>query len=303
MENKSEISLQAIKEMRMVDYLASLGIHPAKPPKGDDHWYLSPLPGRKEEEPSFKIDDKDNCWFDHGLGIGGNLVDFGILYHRCDVSEFKARMQGPSSFSFHQPPKPSEKDRRKPAPKIEVVNDKPLKRYPLLQYLQQRHIDIEIARLYCREVTYRLGEKEYYGIGFKNNSGGFEIRNKYVKAASTPKDVTSISNGHPLVNVFEGQFDFLSHMTLTKNDPLSRQDFLILNGTGMFKYALPFLASHIRGHLFLDNGTGGDRLTQDIKKIFPEYADMRQLYKNYGDYNDWLCEVGIVQRQRKGLKR
>ncbi|MCH5684068.1 hypothetical protein LWM68_07155 [Niabella sp. W65] len=44
---------------------------------------------------------------------------------------------------------------------------------------------MDIADRYCREVRYELNGKVYYGIGFRNDLGGFEIRNPYFKASSS----------------------------------------------------------------------------------------------------------------------
>jgi DNA primase len=86
------------KEMDLVDYLSSLGYQPAKI-RSADYWYLSPL--REERTPSFKVNRKLNCWYDHGLGKGGNLMDFGIPYHNCTVSELLQILD--NGFSFHRP--------------------------------------------------------------------------------------------------------------------------------------------------------------------------------------------------------
>ena len=59
--------------------------------KGNDYWYLSPL--RNEKSPSFKVNRTKNLWYDHGIGKGGTLVDFGILYYRCSVKEFLAKLE------------------------------------------------------------------------------------------------------------------------------------------------------------------------------------------------------------------
>ena len=37
-------------------------------------------------------------------------------------------------------------------------------------------------------------EREFIAIGFKNNAGGYELRNEFFKLSSTPKYVTYISN-------------------------------------------------------------------------------------------------------------
>lgn len=66
-------------------------------------------------------------------------------------------------------------------------------------------------------MTYELDVKEYYGIGFKNDSGGYEIRNPYIKTSSAPKDIKTITNNAKEAVVFEGFFDFLSFITIHKN--------------------------------------------------------------------------------------
>ncbi len=39
---------------------------------------------------------------------------------------------------------------------------------------------------------HRTGEKKHHGIGFKNDSGGYEIRTPYAKPGRLPKDITAI---------------------------------------------------------------------------------------------------------------
>jgi DNA primase len=95
---KQGLSLSAVKEMDMVVYLSRLGYEPLKI-RNDDFWYLSPL--REEKTPSFKINRRLNRWYDHGLGKGGNLIDFGIEYHHCSVGKLLDKLNG--NFSLQKP--------------------------------------------------------------------------------------------------------------------------------------------------------------------------------------------------------
>lgn len=97
-ERKQFISCQDIKKTDMVNYLLPLGFQPKKISR-TDYWYLSPL--RNEKTPSFKINRTKNCWYDFGIGKGGNIIDFAILYHDCTVGEFLKMFQ--NNFYFHQP--------------------------------------------------------------------------------------------------------------------------------------------------------------------------------------------------------
>jgi hypothetical protein len=78
----------------------------------------------------------------------------------------------------------------------------------LLDYVVSRSVSADIARQYCRQVNYQIEDRRYFAIGLLNNSGGYELRNSYLKLASSPKDITTINLGAPTVSVFEGMFDF-----------------------------------------------------------------------------------------------
>ncbi|MEP6628112.1 MAG: CHC2 zinc finger domain-containing protein, partial [Ginsengibacter sp.] len=78
------LSCIQVNQIDLVDYLSSLGYHPSRI-KNADHWYLSPL--RDEKTASFKVNRNYNVWYDHGIGKGGNMVDFGLQYYRCSVAE------------------------------------------------------------------------------------------------------------------------------------------------------------------------------------------------------------------------
>ncbi|MCC4229956.1 CHC2 zinc finger domain-containing protein [Zunongwangia profunda] len=95
---KQKLSIVEAKEMDMVQYLSLLGYEPSNI-RNNDYWYLSPL--RKEKTPSFKVNRKLNRWYDHGLGKGGNIIDFGIQYYSCSVGEFKKKLD--DGFSFQKP--------------------------------------------------------------------------------------------------------------------------------------------------------------------------------------------------------
>src|SRR3954463_15840099 len=94
------ISISEARQMDIVEYLEKLGYQPEKI-RNNDYWYLSPL--RDEKTASFKVNRKLNAWYDHGIGRGGNIIDFGLLYHGCTVSELLPRLQQSHGhgFSFH----------------------------------------------------------------------------------------------------------------------------------------------------------------------------------------------------------
>jgi len=290
--------LDAIKGLDIVEYLASLGFEPERPSRnGIDFYYLSPL--RTEADPSFHVNRKKKQWFDHGLRKGGNLVDFGMAYFNCTVREFMERFGSDFSLQPQADRLTFDRDLRdEKESKITILNDKPLYSYPLIHYLHERHIPKAIADQFCREVTYEIDGSSYYGIGFKNDAGGYEIRNKYVKQSSSPKDMTSLINGGGEVHVFEGFMDFLSYKTIHQNQPDLGVDFIILNGAAFFEKARPVMEQHEVIRLWLDRDTTGTAYTKYALSLKRGYTDESGLYSQHKDLNDLLTNRGLVQKKQ-----
>ena len=280
---KKGLSCEEARKLDMVVYLSSLGIEPVKI-RGNDYWYLSPL--RIEKTASFKINRKMNAWYDHGIGKGGNIIDFATLHHDCTVAEFLRLVGDP--YSFYQPFVSMAKIPPVPESKIEVLQYQPLVALELLRYLQERRIPQAIACQYCGEVSYRFTQKEYYGIGFRNDLGGFEIRNRYFKGSSSPKGITHLKNGGKTLIVFEGFFDFLSYLTITAALDQPIQDYLILNGLAFVELALPILHTYELVRLFLDNDRAGQNASSFICSQSEHFQDESSMYQRYKDLSDFL---------------
>jgi len=296
---KQKVSLTAIKETDMVDYLFALGYEPAKV-RNADYWFCSPL--RDEKTPSFKVNRRLNKWFDHGLGKGGNLIDFGIEYYQCSVSDFLQKFG--VDFSIHQPgldrsfERPEEAESR-----IQILQVKPLFSTPLLHYLSHRKIPVKIASEFCKEVVYELAGKQYYAIGFENNAGGYELRNAFTKISSSPKDITVIENGAKDVSVFEGFFDLLSFMAIKDKERFSAQDYIVLNSIAFFDKARPILETHNQVSLYLDRDQAGLDLTKHALSKSNQYRDASSIYENHKDLNEWLVAEGKSLRKSLKLKK
>ena len=307
------MNCEQANQIDLVDYLNSLGYQPQKI-RGSDYWYLSPF--RDEKEPSFKINRNKNVWYDHGPGKGGKLIDFAMEFYRCDVS---VALQKLSSFhpqnnfqnklvrpQFHLPKNSvaDNKDARETAIKI-IAAKQPIQDLVLCRYLWQRRIDKSIADRYCHEVHFTNADtdKIYKAIGFKNNAGGYELRNEYFKGSSSPKYVTYVDNGAKNISVFEGFFDFMSYETMNKNQqdnltglPNRHMNFLILNSLSFFERSLLLMEKHENIHLFLDNDNAGRKCTSLAVKRSSQFNDESKLYKGYKDLNDWMMNFGKLDK-------
>lgn len=276
------------REMDLVSYLFTLGYAPAKINHAD-YWYCSPF--RDEKTPSFKVNRKLNRWYDHGVGKGGNLIDFAILYNNCTVGEFLKSFQKEIP---HHPPMPSAlpKEQTNTDRRIQIVKTGPIVSFHLERYLHQRRIPMALANQYCQEVRYTLSGNPYMAIGFPNQSGGYELRNAFFKGTAAPKDITLLDNKAPEIAVFEGFFDFLSFMAMGLQQHLGQSNFLILNSIALFEKARPHLECHQAIHLYLDRDAAGQHCTSQAIASGKKYRDQSSLYGQYKDLNDWLMHMG-----------
>ncbi|WP_367915801.1 toprim domain-containing protein [Leadbetterella sp. DM7] len=300
---KQNLSIQEVKEMDMVDYLSTLGIQPEKI-RGNDYWYLSPLRG--EKTPSFKVNRVLNRWYDHGMGRGGSIIDFGVLFYGCTVGEFLKGLR--DHFSLHQPTatRPADSISQPQERKIKIIAEGSLSSPHLLRYLKHRHIAAHVAEKYCCQVHYQVGGKTYYGIGFRNDQGGYEIRNPYYKISSSPKAVTTFQNGSDDVLVFEGFMDFLSFKTMQPEQSGNDYNFLVLNSLSFFLQARSFMENHHRILLYLDRDQAGQNCTQNALSLSSRYEDHSHLYSQHKDFNDWVMNFGKAEqntRQQQNPKK
>jgi len=301
------MNCEQANQIDLIDYLNAIGYQPRKI-SGHDYWYCSPF--REEKEASFKVNKSKNVWYDHGLGKGGKLIDFVMEFYHCNISEalqkivsfqpqnnFKNSVAGPQ-FHLHENSLLNHQDARETAIKIIAANH-PIKDLMLCRYLKQRKIEKSIADEYCYEVQFTNADKEkiYSAIGFKNNAGGYELRNEYFKGSSSPKYVTYLDNKANNITVFEGFFDFMSYQTMIQNQPNELTNFLVLNSLSFFERSLLLMEKHERIHLYLDQDNAGRKYTHLALRRSSNFKDESKLYKGYKDLNDWLMNMGKLLKK------
>ncbi|MFP9100899.1 toprim domain-containing protein [Flavobacterium sp. RHBU_24] len=304
-----KLTCATAKQIDFVDFLASLGYEPSKI-RNSDYWYKSPL--RDEQTASFKVNRKLNVWYDHGIGKGGDLIDFGKEYFRCTTGELLQKLStgNAKTFLFHQQEKPkltnsfnsiSAGEKKKDGEgKILITDSKVIADSRLIDYLEKRNIPLEVAKQYCHEVDFLLYNKKQTAIGFKNESGGYELRSAYFKGSSSPKAVSFIDVGSKSLNVFEGFFDFLSYKTITQKAAEQPPNSLVLNSLAFFQKSWELMEKHDCVNLYLDRDEAGMKLTKEALERHPEkFTDRSILYRNNKDLNDWLKQPELFKQVKK----
>ena len=289
----SNMNIQEIKTIKLQDFLTSLGYTPTKQ-QGNRLWYLSPF--RQESHASFKVNTERNQWYDFGIGKGGNIIDLAEqLYKSSDVSYLIHQIghNVPSMVSAS----PGVVKPKQSSATFENLQVLPLSHPALIRYLQDRCIDIEVAKSVCKEVHYEVNNKCYFAIGFPNCGGGYELRNPFFKGCIAPKDISHFYANEPkkICFLFEGFIDFLSFMTLRRiqspqYNGLSNQDYLILNSVTNIHKALKCLSVYNNIQCFLDNDEAGrNAYLQLSKELGDSSVKASALYNGYKDLNDYLC--------------
>jgi hypothetical protein len=299
--NMEQQDLTAIKQISISQYLAELGIEPVKK---TGRTFLYHAPYRPDNHPSFAVDMQKNTWHDFATGEGTSIIDLVMKMQNIDFKEAVKYLSGQNNIT---PTQNYQTEEIKKEPGIIILKEKMLNNPALISYLQERCIDISVAQKHCRELYYTAAGKRYFGIGFKNNTGGYEIRNKYFKGA-TSKDITTI-NGQDNFEcvVFEGFMDYLSYLTINKHsltDHFQCRDghgVVILNSVTNLDKAKAFLEKHSMITTFLDNDNAGRMTAQNIMNMCPNRAVLNVAvnYQDYKDVNEYL--VALKRQQQKTL--
>ncbi len=297
------MTTQEAKQIRIADYLQSLGYTPIKQ-QGNSLWYKSPL--REETEASFKVNTELNQWYDFGIGRGGNIIALASELYRSDnvpyLLEHIAKQTPHLHTASHTPSSFGRQSVSEPMYRHLQVTE--LSSPALLSYLQERGINTELAKRVCRELRFENKGKPYFAIGFPNMAGDYEVRNRYFKGCVAPKDITHIrQQGEPrsMCYLFEGFMDYLSFLTIrVRNNPqyprLTTQDYIILNSVSNLAKAEGILADYSKIGCFLDNDTAGRTAFKNLQTMLGERLfDKSIYYSEYKDLNDYLCGKPLSQ--------
>ena len=277
------------------DILQSLGHLPTKQNE-KEAWFINPF--SKENDASFKINKNLNYWYLFSEGIGGNNIDFMKKYLNASISEVLNWAENQNFSSFHQQ---TNNQKLFNLPKTyEILEMKDIQHPALIQYLKSRKV--ENQKHLIQEIHYQMNNKKYFGIGFKNDSEGYEIRNAYFKICLGKKDITTIKNNSKSLRVFEGFFDFLSLKNIEKSLENEPSDYMILNSVSMIHKIKNSLENYEKIDLYFDNDEAGNRAVEIVRNENNSAEDCRILYSNFKDLNDWLIQNNPQKDNLQSLK-
>lgn len=236
---------------------------------------------REEKTPSLFVNFVKNIAFDFGTGKKYDIVSLVQGIKQCSVSQALEYLSQ-FNFSFKEQMYNITRD----GSKYKILSISEVKHYALIQYLKERRIENNIHLL--KEIHYKISNKKYFGIGFKNDANGYEVRNKYSKICIGRKDITTIKNKSNNLRIFEGFMDYLSFKQMEKALKKALSDYVILNSVTMIFKLEKIIKSYEKIELYFDNDEAGNRATNEVKRLNPYVEDNRILYQNYKDLNDFI---------------
>ena len=277
------MNCKQFNSIKLEEVLVSLGHHPTKQNE-KEAWYRNPF--ATENQASFKLDKRNNIWYLHSEGIGGNNIDFMKKYLKSSVKEVLEWTEK-QNFSSFQPQK--DYHSKSSSLNYNITEIKELQNENLKIYLQQRGLSPTVYSL-VKEVHFAIGEKKLYAIGFENLSGGWELRNQFYKGSLLKKDISVVNLNNNLeknknVVVFEGFIDALSFVEMK---PFYKGDLLVMNSVSLLNKTKEYLKNYSEFHLFLDNDKAGEHCKNSILESFPEAKDHTEIYALHKDLNDYL---------------
>ncbi|WP_313492362.1 toprim domain-containing protein [Sphingobacterium multivorum] len=305
------IDRKNVEELSIVDFLGRLGYFPVKK-SGREFFYHSMLRETGKNTPSLTVWDEGGKWMDHGgpnhTGIhGGGIVQLAMAYWP-NQSYFEILQKIQYTFDhFEKVEIPvfesSNVADRETNNILEFSHSQQLGRnYVLSRYLQERGVD-SIANgllweVYYSNKLYSDPTKLFYAIGWKNEKDNWEISSpKGFKASIGNKDISIIPGKVDHLVVFEGFFDFLSWLTLTKKENLPTV--MVLNSISLVKRAIERMREFNKMDLYLDNDEVGKQCTSTIKTSYPYANDRANVYSGYKDYNEMLIDSLKYHYSRK----
>ncbi|CAM3220495.1 toprim domain-containing protein [Empedobacter stercoris] len=273
------------EQIRMIDYLAQKDIYPISS-KQNIFWFLSPF--RNEKTASFKVDNSTNRFYDFGEGFGGTLIDLISKLENISIKEIIQKFNK-NSFSF-QKQNDFQFEKIETKNEYEILKLQEISSFPLVQYLEERKLPLEIVNRYCKEILYKLNEKTYYAIAFPNNENGYEIRNKYVKMCLVKKDISLIKNNQNHLKIFESWSDFISYHFLFPNNEFL-YDFLILNSIALLRRNLDLINKYESIQTYFDHDDAGKSATIFLEmELKTKVNDDSNFYKKYKDLNEFIIK-------------
>ena len=260
-------------KISIVNFLSRNGYVPII--RGNSYWYSL----REEKTPSTKVDIRINRWFDFGQNVGGKLVDL-VSYYFTQNTKKALDMIGDTSCILT-----SNVVCNNTGGEIIIKKVVEIEHQALKNYLNERRI-FDFFQDKIKQIHYTIGTREYFALGWQNDSGGWELRNKLFKGCILKKDITTIIGevDNDILDIWEGMFNFLSYLQYNEQP----HKVIVLNSVANVNKAIIGIEKYKKVNLYLDNDKTGRQATKRLQDVSTGTIDYSSIYADFNDYNDYL---------------
>lgn len=232
-----------------------------------------------KEEPSISLNEL-GYWYDWKTKEKGSIIEAIMKFeHYKNWLEAALYLKGEMNL-FKSAEQEAKNEKKQILEEGKVV----FKNYT--QYYEKAYdIAPDLVKRHFKQVKYELPNgKVCYGVGMKNNSGGYELTNGKFVSKVGKQDITTLSydNENKNVLIFNFTEDYLQYLSIQGVDR-TREDVIILNGAEQIEKAKQLLAEknyekivHITDNTLIDS----QKLSSDIFTInFDEIKKIKQQKK------------------------
>ena len=292
-------------------------------------WYAI----RRETTPSFVLSRDRFAWYDHGIGQGGNIIQWPIEYRNVrDVKEALGYIENVMGTGYVFQPNNVEFKKMEPElPGYKLISLSDFEPYkcreltPFAKYLVSRGLNLERSAMYIQELSFHhkddLKKKLHHGFGMPNASEGIEARSTLSGIGFKPvtvgqKDVSIIQardtthgtdDWHTKTwRAFYSMMDFLTYIS-TQDEKPGTCNFLVIHGDGLNHKAAEYLNELPAGYMVhyphIDPNGNGQRA---MFELMGESRDWRHVeisheYEGFKDLNEkHMYDLGLDYRPAAG---
>lgn len=252
---------------------------------------------RVERDPNLLVNFVHNSAIDFKSTNSFNVVSIVQTIKKCTESEALAYLEIVHNNFLNSSPK--------------MLKDEVSKTFKIIDIKDNLHplnlqsivgLDVNINCDLFSEIWFEDGLKKYYGIAFKNDSGGYEIRSKYMNICLLKKDITTIKNGGKKLLVFQDYTELLTYKFLFETNESEPSDYLILNSNSMIKKIKNEMVNYNKIIVYFGNTEAGDFATEQVKSFSEKVVDGRFLYSHLENINQLVPVEEIIPARLENIR-
>ncbi|MBB5440629.1 hypothetical protein HDC92_004332 [Pedobacter sp. AK017] len=264
-------------QVKIADLLSRLGYEPANK-KGSELLYTDVL--AKTLKPSFCVNNDLGSWYDHSLGKGGDLIDFGQAYWKLPFKDalekiiLLCNLDGASLELKDIPERTENRPRLRKATKLPhyvIENILPLGNHPAItDYLNTIGIpgvpDERLREVYYYKEDEKGKRTSFFSAGWQTENGSWWVKNKYFDGPIGKAATSYYPAPDAEMLKMEVYLDYFDFVLKNRNSPHS---ILLLNSYDLLAKSLTRMKKYLEVKLNFEDNQQGRKAAETIMNAVP----------------------------------